>query len=362
MSHSSASILVIGALAVAAGCEQLDQRLPFEPDPLFVAQRTVGPEGGLVSHPIGVALEFPRGALSEPATVTITPVVDGSAFPGSPEGTLIRGTYVRVQPALLPLAQPVRVDLAVDPAQLDEDDLTRLALATEDPDGGVVTEGVSFDVSAGILHGRTERLGAIAAILAANVVPVIAQDPPTLGGGTFTEAGAGGAPQRNTSTGVFRVRCGHRGLVRRCVDSGTIEVWASAEIRDRLSGDLIFLNPDVTGELEFTDFDSGVPTRVRGTVSATGTLRVRLGQAVTSFTVDDVFSTSGAGGASALTVQGNTLTFHQTTVGARTVEYELRPVGTGQQLVVRGQKSVDFENDDGTTTTATLFLDLRLRR
>ena len=140
---------------------------------------------------------------------------------------------------------------------------------------------------------------------------------------------------------------------------GDIEVWASAEIQNRLDAQMFLLNPDVDGDLEFLDFVDGVPTRARGRLSVTGTLRVQLGQAVTSFTVDDTFVTTGNG---AVSVVDNKITFLSTTVGERTVEFEVRPVGTGQQLIVRGEKSVEFENDDGTTITASLFVDMRLRR
>jgi len=45
---------------VLSSCDQWSQGLPFEPDPLFVAQQSIGPEDVLVSHPPGLSIEFPR--------------------------------------------------------------------------------------------------------------------------------------------------------------------------------------------------------------------------------------------------------------------------------------------------------------
>ena len=63
-----------------------------------------------------------------------------------------------------------------------------------------------------------------------------------------------------------------------------------------------------------------------------------------------------------MTVHGRSLTLHNTSKGERTIEFEIRPSGTGEQLIVRGERSLEFGNDDGTKTTATLFIDLLLRR
>jgi hypothetical protein len=121
------------------------------------------------------------------------------------------------------------------------------------------------------------------------------------------------------------------------------------------------VNPDVDGSLEFTDFVDGVPTKVTGTLDVQGTLRVQLGQSVTSFEIDDVFTTNGPDGSSTLTVEGASITFHQTSGGQRTVEYGL-PDADGGRLIVRGERTVEFGNSDGSTTSATLFIDLTLTR
>ena len=368
MRRTHLPILCTTLLAVVAACDQRSQGLPFEPDPDHAAQKSIGQDGGLISHPMGISLDFPRGALSRVTKITVLVGRNVDDFPGTPEGVLIPGTYFRVFPAELQLSRSVEVDVSVPLDELDDDARVRLGFATDAPDQSVTTEGITFDLTAGILHGELPRLGAMAAIVVDNAVSVAPDTPPTLGGGTFSDAGTGvsqptGASARTTATnGAFIVRCSHTGNVRRCFDSGTIELWASAEIQDRLSSGMVVLNPDVDGSLEFTDFVGGVPTRVNGRLAVTGTLRVQLGQAITSFTVDDTFVTNGPGGSSALTVEGSQITLHNTSTGSRTIGYEVRPAGTGEQLIVRAEKTVEFDNEDGTTTTATLFIDLRLRR
>jgi hypothetical protein len=359
----------LAGLVVLAACDQVSQGLPFEPDPLVVSQRSIGAEGGLISHPLGLSIEFPRGALTRATKITVAVGLDLGTFPGSPEGKLIPGTFFNVFPAALPLAKPITIDVAVPRGALTEDDLIRLGIATDDAGGGITTEGLNFDLTSSILHGELPSLGAVAAAISANAVSIGMESPPDLAGGTFATPPSGAPPrtpsaadQASSAASAFTVRCSYQGNVRRCIDSGTIDIWASNEIQERLAADMVLLNPDVTGTLEFSDFVGGIPTRAKGNLSVTGTLRVRLGQAVTSFSVDDTFVTTGAGGVTGLTVEGSSMTFLGTSTGQRTIEYQVRPVGTGEQLVVRGEKSVTFDNEDGTTTTATLFIDMRLRR
>ena len=366
--HRTLLPVVLTALTVVlTACEQSSQGLPFEPDPTHISERSIGTSGGLISHPVGISIEFPPGALARAAQISVSVETDLSKFPGSPEGTLIPGTFFRVSPAALSLTKPVSVNVAVRADSLDSEDLLRLGFATERIDARVTTEGVSFDLTSGILHGQLQSLGAMAAIVSDNAVSVVPENPPALRGGGFAPAGVSrpsgaAALPETTTTGAFRARCGHVGEIRRCLGSGTIELWASSEIRDRLSTGMVLLNPDVDGTLEFTDFVNGVPTKAIGTLDVQGTLRVQLGQAITSFEVDDVFVTNGPGGASAVTIDGASIVLHSTSTGQRTIEYEVRSVGTGEQLIVRGQRTVEFDNADGTTTSATLFIDVRLRR
>jgi hypothetical protein len=364
-------ILVLASLAALAGCEQRTQRLPFSPDEDLIVTRVISPDGGLVSHPAGISIRFPRDAVDTATTVTIYVRTRLTDFPASPEGAFLEETYFEVTPIQMAMARPIEVNLAIEPDSLSDEEQVRLGFATEDRDVPITTEGVTFDLTAGILRGKLDILGAMAAVIAKNGVPVARQTPPVLAGGPMS-GGASGAPapaerredgsSASAAANAFATRCGHTGNVRRCIDSGDIEVWASAEIQNRLDAAMFLMNPNVDGSLEFTDFVNGAPTKAQGRLSVTGTLRVQLGQAITSFTVDDTFVTTGAGGRSDVTVTGNTITIHSTSVGERSIEFEVRPSGTGEQLVVRGEKSVDFENEDGTTVTASLFVDMRLRR
>lgn len=353
--------------ALLGSCIQESASLPFEASPTDTTVRTIGPSGGRISHPLGLSLEFPQGALERATQISISVGRNLGDFPSSPEGTLIPGTFFYISPAALELFEPVSVDVAVITGEIETRDLVRLGIATESVIEPITTAGQSFDLSSGILHGTLNALGAMAAIVADNALPVAAQAPPSLGGGRFTPVGVSGPSgsagiTQTTTTGAFEIRCGHAGNVRRCFGSGTMAIWASAEIQDRLSAAMVVLNPEATGTLEFTDFVNGVPTKVVGTLNVQGTLRVQLGQAITSFEVDDVFVTSGPDGTSSVTVHGRSLTLHNTSKGERTIEFEIRPSGTGEQLIVRGERSLEFGNDDGTKTTATLFIDLRLRR
>jgi hypothetical protein len=361
-------------VAALSACDQWSQDLPFEPDPLLVTQQSLGPAGGLVSHPLGLSLEFPRGALERATKITIVVPLDRNGFPGSPEGRLLKETYFSVLPVELELLKPISVDVSVSAGDLEAEDQVRLGFATPSSGAAIRTDGVSFDLTSGILRGEVTSLGAMAAVVADNVIAVRPEAPPTLEGGTFADAASGVAPpvgnaaradsigRAYSADGPFLVRCSHQGFVRRCFDSGTMDMWSSSEIQDRLGAQMVVLNPDVTGDLEFTNFVDGVPTRAYGSLTVTGTLRVQLGQAVTSFSVDDTFVTNGSSGGTDVTADGNSMTLHSTSTGTRTIEFAVRPSGTGEQLVVRGSKTVEFENEDGSTESATLFIDLRLRR
>ena len=358
-------VLVLAGVGLSA-CVQDDQTLPFEAAPPEVAQRTIGPSGGLISHPAGISIRFPSGAVASPVTVTVFAGQSLDEFPGAPEGTLIDGTYFNVSPNNLDLLREAEIDLAIDPDLLDEADLVRVGLASSSDGDGLASAGVNYDLTSGILHARLSKLGAVVAVVSDNAVPVDSRTPPVLGGGTF-ETNFG--PAQNDAPSLvssapttFTVECGHSGQIRRCVRSGTIQIWASSEIQERLSGDMVILNPAVAGSLEFTDFVNGFPTRAIGSLSVTGTLRVQLGQAITSYEVNDTYRTNGIGGSSSVSFSGNSFTLGNTTDGARAVEYAIQRSGTGQRLVVRGEETVDLENEDGSTTTGRLFIDLRLRR
>ncbi len=259
------------------------------------------------------------------------------------------------------------MDVAVLADSIASADLLRLGIATENIDKPITTAGISFDLTSEIMHGQLSALGAMAVIVANNALRVVAQTPPILGGGSFTPVGVSvpsgsGALTKATTSSAFEMRCGHSSDVSSCFESGTMALWASDEIRDRLSAEMVVLNPAATGTLDFTDFVSGLPARATGSLSVEGTLRVQLGRAITSFEVDDVFVTKGPGSASSIMVNERSITMHNTSAGQRTIGFEIRTSGAGQQLLLRAERSFEFNNDDGTKTTATLFVDLRLVR
>lgn len=366
--HRAISLMAITLLtALLASCTQESQSLPFETDPEHTTERSIGPGGGRISHPLGISLEFPPGALERAAKITISIEANLGEFPGSPEGTLIPGTFFLISPAALDVNQPVAMDVAVLADSIASTDLSRLGIATENIDEPITTAGISFDLTSEIMHGQLSALGAMAAIVADNALRVVAQTPPILGGGSFAPVGVSvpsgsAALTRAAASSAFEIRCGHPADVSSCFESGAMGLWASDEIRDRLSSEMVVLNPAATGTLDFTDFVNGLPTRATGSLSIQGTLRVQLGRAITSFEVDDVFVTNGPGGTSAITVNDRSFTLHNTSVGQRTIGFEIRTSGAGQELLLRAERSLEFDNDDGTKTTATLFVDLRLLR
>jgi hypothetical protein len=365
--HRVAPLETLLALTVVlAACDQNTQRLPFEADLDATTKISIGLAGGLISHPGGISIDFPAGALARAHQISVSVGSNPEDFPGSPEGTLIPGTFFRVAPAALVLKLPVSVDVSLLTDSLNAEDLLRLGFAIESVGSGVVSQGVSIDLTSGILRGTLHGLGAISAIVAADALRVVPETPPVLTGGFFlpglaSRPSGAATPARTDSGTPYAVRCGPAEGLTRCSESGAIVLWASTEIQERLAADMVLVNPDVDGSLEFTDFVDGVPTKVTGTLDVQGTLRVQLGQSVTSFEIDDVFTTNGPDGSSTLTVEGASITFHQTSGGQRTVEYGL-PDADGGRLIVRGERTVEFGNSDGSTTSATLFIDLTLTR
>ena len=272
--HRAISLMAITLLtAVLASCTQESQSLPFETDPAHTTERSIGSSGGRISHPLGMSLEFPPDALERAARISISIEPDRGEFPGSPEGTLIPGTFFQISPPISPPALEVNLPIAMDVAVLSNsiasNDLLRLGIATENVDEPITSAGISFDLTSGIMHGKLSALGAMAAVVADNALSVVVQTPPSLGGGNFTLVGisapSGSAALTQAAISVlFVIECGHSGDVPRCFESGTMELWASDEIRDRLSTEMMVLNPAATGTLDFTDFVDGVPTRATG--------------------------------------------------------------------------------------------------
>lgn len=370
------------ALALLSGCLQSDQALPFALDEGATVTRSVGPAGGTVSLAGGVALTFPPGALRAPTQITLGRRLD-TAFPGD-AGRVVPGTVFDVAPAGLELAQPVRVTLRLPTKAVPTGDAVRLGVARAVAGRADLAGSGSYDATSGLLTASLNALGPVAAVVGDDAIPLGTGTPPTLGGGSFA-TGGGGAPEGagtpggpGTSAGVpdgplasvgaqrFVASC--RPEARRCFSSGLVQVWASAELRERLGGDLVILVPRLEADLTFTAVGpDGLPGEALGSVSIRGTLRASIGQGIASYEVDETFRTgSGAAGAppsiTTVRISGNQMTLSRTTDGNdRRMEYELVPVGTGRMLTLRVEEEVELENDDGSVTRGKVILFTRLR-
>lgn len=374
-----AAFLVVGVLGLAA-CIQDDQVLPFELEEGASATASIGAAGGVISLSSGFSLAFPPGALATNRQFTVTPRLT-TAFPGD-AGVVIPGTAYDISPTDVALAVPARVQIRVGKLDIPEEEQVRLGVAREEGGRSVVTGTGTFDVTSGILSAPLSVLGPVAAVVGDDAIPLGEGGPPTLGGGNFGGAsGVSGPAGVSASSGVsaprdsrtpaaagageeFASSCNP--AARRCFSSGLVEVWASPTLIDRLGGKLVILSPALSASLDFTAFDaSGQPTQVLGELSIKGTLRVKLGEAVSSYEIDESFTTGPGGDVPSVTgarVEGNRIVLEQTTDGEQDLEYELRRIGSGRMLTVRVEEDVELENDDGSTTTGTVILHLRLRQ
>lgn len=358
------SVLLASLLPlVLGGCLQNDQALPFDLDDDASAVASIGPEGGVVSLATGFSLRIPSGALTSTVQITVAPRIT-SPF-STAAGPVLVGTAFDISPAGLVLAQPARVEIHVGSGLLVSADLLRLGVALER--GGIVTllEGGGLDLTSGILSAPLSTLGSVAGVLSDDAIPLEPGLPPDLGGGTFGTAGSGSSSASVEATGLTYVgECSP--TARRCFTSGLVSFWVSDALRTRLGDELAILAPELSGNLEFSDFDSsGQPTAAIGRLRIQGTLKARLGQSVSSYAIDEEFVTGSGGEPSStgVTLSGNRLILATTTGETdRTLEYGIRTVGTGQMLTLELTEEIDLENDDGSHTTGTVTLHVRLRR
>lgn len=362
------------ALAIAlalwsAACLQSDQKLPFELDEGASATGSIGPAGGTVSLASGVAVTIPAGALTVATQITLTPRLDAS-FPGD-AGRVIPGTVFDLAPEGLALLQPARVALRIPGQDVSADQQILLGVAQTAAGRSDLLASGSYDATARLLTAELTTLGPVAAVLADDAIPVGGGTPPTLGGGVFSSGASGvSAPQGSDApapvdalTQRFVSVC--RPEARRCFSSGLLQVWASPELLDRLGGNLAILAPRLAADLTFGRIGAtGVPAEALGRLSIRGTLRVQLGRGVSSYEIDETFNTgtSAVPSTTSMRIQGNRLVLDRTTDGSnRTMEYELKAVGTGRMLTIRAEEEVELENDDGSTTTGTVIIHVRLR-
>lgn len=357
--------LAAALAALTVGCLQPDQDLPFALEEGATATRTIGPEGGTVSLPSGVAVTIPPGAVTVPIQLTLTPRLD-AAFPGD-AGAVVPGTAYDLGPAGVALREAARLALRVPGGGVAGSDAVRLGLATASGGRASLLPTGSYDATSRLLTAYLPTLGPVAAVLADDAIPVGTGVPPALGGGSFAGGSSGpsgtGGPQGASASQRFSSSC--RPDARQCFSSGLVQVWASPELLDRLGGNLAILAPRLEADIAFGGLDAqGLPGEALGTLSIRGTLRVQLGGGVSSYQVDETFRT-GTGAAPATTVvrvAGNRLVLARTSDGVdRTLEYGLVPVGTGRMLTLRVEEEVELENDDGSTTTGRVILHVRLR-
>ena len=361
--------LALLPLVLLSGCLQLDQELPFELEEGASVSKNIGPLGGILSLPSGVALVIPVGALRNTTQITLTPKLDAT-FPGD-AGRIIPGTVFDVAPADLALLVPARVAIRLPTKDVPAADAVRLGVAQSSAGRSSMVATGSYDGTSGLLTATLTSLGPVAAVVADDAIPVGTGKPPTLGGGTFATGGGGsgvaGAYDGPLATDGFqRFESSCRPEARRCFSSGLVQVWASSELLDRLGGTLVILTPRLDADLSFGGIGAdGLPTQAIGRLSIRGTLRVLLSGGVSSYDVDESFRTGVGSQDPILTdvrFSGNELILARTSDGNdRTMEYGLAPVGTGRMLTLRVEDEVELENDDGSTTTGTVILFVRLR-
>ena len=143
-------------------------------------------------------------------------------------------------------------------------------------------------------------------------------------------------------------------------------MWISQSLRDRIGDDLVIVAMTVFTDLDFSGSDAaGQPTSAVGEITVAGTLKARLGQTVTSYDFDE-HRVTGAGGAA--TVTGLSLAGDQRVCGDSTGEGSntngcgLTRHANGGGRTRRGEGAIELDNDDGSTTTGTVILHVRLRR
>ena len=361
--HRTIGLFVGGLLLFAQGCLlQQDQRLPLELAEGEGAAKTIGTAGGVISYPPDFSLDVPAGALSSSASLTVAPRISG---PFPPEaGTVLPGTAYDISPVGLMLASPARVEIRVPEILLEPGDDVRLGIALLKPDGSIVVSTDAYDVTSGFLSAPLEQLGSVAAVIEIDAIEIEAGVPPTLGGGSFSGAPSPVAGSASTSDANDRYESSCSPAARPCFSSGLVRVWISEALRDRLGESLVIVSMTVLTDLDFVSFDAaGQPTSAVGQIFVQGTLKARLGQTVTSYGFDEHLVT-GSGGSptvTSVTITGNEITFGSMSGGSNTLEFGLTPIATGQLLTLRIEEEIDLENNDGSTTTGTVIMHVRLR-
>lgn len=368
---SGRPLAAAAAALLVAGCQQPDRPNPFEPEVGARAVVTIGPDGGTVSLPPGVSLEFPAGALSGPVSIGVSELAN-KPFP-SVAGKPLPGTAFRVEvPAGTHLTQPARVALTVDPASVGEDEDVRLALGVRREDGSVPVFTGTYDAATGLLRAEISEVGDLAAVVVYDAVPVVFGAAPAFSGGPLPTPDAPDVvgPTVSVRDGVsFSASCGPAS--RSCRTAGILQVWADEVVQERLGHRLALVNPAVEGTIDFISFDEhGVPLEVSASLTFGGELRARLRKGVMGHRLDAGLRTSTWNEAepTGLLVEGNELVIETMTrwdgeqlTGER-VAFEVAQIGTSASLKLRFELPIRFTDIDGGETEGTIVAHVRLRR
>lgn len=358
----------LGALALVLGsfsaCQQVDQRLPFDLDE--GGQTTIGSSGGIISIPPSFSMQVPSGALTSSTTVTAATRL--TAFPSS-AGVVVSGLMFDVGPNGTALNAPATVQIAVPTELLTLGEQLSLSIALLTQGGQIVVPTATYDLTSGLLSAQIDELGAVAAVVSADAIPIggIASLP-SLGGGLIPStapalAGPSAAPQFGGV--VYEASCST--FTQQCLQSGIVELWADDVVYDHLGQDMILLNTSMSGSLEFFNFVSNVPTQVSGEVRVTGSLRTRLEGSVVGRRLDDevVLFTGPSTSASptAVSFASGTMTLAFTSQHSpQVIGYAATNIGSGYQLTIRLQGEITFTAANGGTEIGLVVAQVRLRR
>lgn len=364
------SLLAVLALAVlTAGCQQVDQQLPFDLAEGEGATVSLGPNGGTVSVPPSFSIDFPAGSLSGLTSVEVTPRTS-APFPAD-AGSSVPGSAYDVGPVGTVLGAPAMVEIRVAPELLEAGDDLRLAVAVQRADQSVATFVGTYDFVNGVLRAEIDELGSVAAVVSLDAIPVALSAPPVLGGGTFPQpsAPAPSGPAPSSHGGLeFEAACSPE--ARQCFASGLIRIWADEVVRERMGDELFLLSPTVEVNLDFLAFDpSGFPTQVIGGLSVEGDLRARFSSGVTGYDINDGVTTGPTTAPQPTTVQVTTgiIYFGETTNTDLTVNvneevrYSITGIGTTEMMTIELEVGLRFANDVGPDTVGFITAQVRLR-
>ena len=365
--HPAALAAVVCLLA---SCQQTDQQLPFELDG---GEQTIsiGPSGGVVSLPPDFSLELPPGALATTLAVAATQRV--TAFPND-AGELVPITAYDLGPMGTSLLLPARVQIKVPPELLDAGDELSLAVALLTAGGDVLTQVTSYDLNDGFLTADIMQLGPVAAVVAADAIPVgDLDDVPALTGGSFAPPApvspAGPATSHGpVPLGAVRFAASCSTFVQSCFASGIVAAWVDDVVRERLGADIVLYDAHLSGEFEFSGFVGDVPTMAYGDMTLDGELRARLNSVVTGRRAGDEIEMFTGGGASPaatpVSFSGNAMTLAQTSKESPAMlEYGVTGVGTGEQLTIQLEGDIAFSNPSPQPPDyGHIVLHVRLRR